>query len=255
MLRVALNNLFDRQYSVAPWIGLIGALGLLTVCAAPLTLLSSGGTAAASSAGTAVAANPGTAASLASTVATGKSPLEHTASAATKKECSFFNVLGSATVSLAIPIYRGLSSLKGRSIPLVASLCTGGLVSIVSAVGIATLLGADTSITGAMYPKSVTASIAMGITERIGVSPTLTAIFAVSTGIFGAILAPFILNALGIKVWWQRGFAIGIGAHGIGTSRAFSIHPEAGTYASLAMGMNGVVSAVAIPIIYHLFNK
>ena len=164
-------------------------------------------------------------------------------------------LLGSATVSLAIPIYRGLHSLKGRSIPLVFSLATGGLISIASAVGIATVLGADSSITGAMYPKSVTAPIAMGIAERIGVSPTLTAIFAVSTGILGAILAPFVLNALGIKAWWQRGFAIGVGAHGIGTSRAFSIHPEAGTYASLAMGLNGVISAVAVPVIYHLFNK
>ena len=163
-------------------------------------------------------------------------------------------LLGSATVSLAIPIYRGLSSLKGRSIPLIFSLMTGGLVSIFSAVNIASLLGAGSNITGAMYPKSVTAPIAMGIAERIGVSPTLTAIFAVATGILGAILAPFVLNALGMKEWWQRGFAIGIGAHGIGTSRAFSIHPEAGTYASLAMGMNGVISAVAIPIIYHLFN-
>jgi len=163
-------------------------------------------------------------------------------------------LLGSATVSLAIPIYRGLSSLKCRSIPLIFSLIAGGLVSIFSAVNIASLLGAGSSITGAMYPKSVTAPIAMGIAERIGVSPTLTAIFAVATGILGAILAPFVLNALGMKEWWQRGFAIGIGAHGIGTSRAFSIHPEAGTYASLAMGMNGVISAVAIPIIYHLFN-
>ncbi len=163
-------------------------------------------------------------------------------------------LLGSATVSLAIPIYRGLSSLKGRSIPLIFSLMTGGLVLIFSAVNIASLLGAGSNITGAMYPKSVTAPIAMGIAERIGVSPTLTAIFAVATGILGAILAPFVLNALGMKEWWQRGFAIGIGAHGIGTSRAFSIHPEAGTYASLALGLNGVISAVAIPIIYHLFN-
>ncbi|SNX29365.1 TIGR00659 family protein [Polynucleobacter meluiroseus] len=163
-------------------------------------------------------------------------------------------LLGSATVSLAIPIYRGLHSLKGRSLPLLASLIAGGGISILSAASIAKLLGANPSIIGAMYPKSVTAPIAMGIAERIGVSPTLTAIFAVITGILGAILAPFILNALGMKEWWQRGFAIGIGAHGIGTSRAFSIHHEAGTYASLAMGMNGVISAVAIPILYHLFN-
>ena len=163
-------------------------------------------------------------------------------------------LLGSATVSLAVPIYRGLSSMKGRSVPLLASLVAGGLVSIISSVNIAKLLGADANITGAMYSKSVTAPIAMGIAERIGVSPTLTAIYAVTTGILGAILAPFILNILGMKAWWQRGFAIGIGAHGIGTSRAFSIHPEAGTYASLAMGMNGIISAVAVPILYHLFN-
>ena len=163
-------------------------------------------------------------------------------------------LLGSATVSLAVPICRGLSSMKGRSIPLLASSVAGGLVSIISSVNIAKLLGADANITGAMYSKSVTAPIAMGIAERISVSPTLTAIFAVTTGILGAILAPFILNILGMKAWWQRGFAIGIGAHGIGTSRAFSIHPEAGTYASLAMGMNGIISAVAVPILYHLFN-
>ena len=164
-------------------------------------------------------------------------------------------LLGSATVSLAIPIYRGLSSLKGRSLPLLISLASGSAVSIISAVNIAKWLGADSSIIGAMYPKSVTAPIAMGIAERIGVSPTLTAIFAVATGILGAILAPFVLNGLGMKAWWQRGFAIGIGAHGIGTSRAFSIHPEAGTYASLAMGMNGILSAIAIPLLYHYINS
>ena len=148
-----------------------------------------------------------------------------------------------------------MSSLKGRSLPLLISLASGSAVSIISAVNIAKWLGADSSIIGAMYPKSVTAPIAMGIAERIGVSPTLTAIFAVATGILGAILAPFVLNGLGMKAWWQRGFAIGIGAHGIGTSRAFSIHPEAGTYASLAMGMNGILSAIAIPLLYHYINS
>lgn len=164
-------------------------------------------------------------------------------------------LLGSATVSLAIPIYRGLSSLRKRSFPLLASLLVGGGVSIVSAVGIASILGADKTIIGAMYSKSVTAPIAMGIAERIGTSPILTAIFAVITGILGSILAPYVLNSIGMKEWWQRGFAIGVGAHGIGTSRAFSVHQEAGTYASLAMGMHGIVGAVAIPALFHFFNN
>jgi len=163
-------------------------------------------------------------------------------------------LLGSATVSLAIPIYRGLNSLRKRAFPLLISLVAGGGASILSAVGIASLLGADKTILGAMYSKSVTAPIAMGIAERIGTSPTLTAIFAVITGILGSILAPYVLNSLGMKAWWQRGFAIGVGAHGLGTSRAFSINHEAGTYASLAMGLHGVVGALAIPALFHFFN-
>ena len=80
------------------------ALSILvfTGCAAPLVALSSSGTAAVSSVGAAAVANPGTAASLASTAATGKSPLEHAASAATKKECSFFNVLDSKPICIEV---------------------------------------------------------------------------------------------------------------------------------------------------------
>lgn len=158
-------------------------------------------------------------------------------------------LLGTATVSLAVPIYRGIAVLKTRLIPLMIALLCGGVVSIVSAVGIATLMGADSAIIGAFYPKSVTAPIAMGVAERLGVSPTLTAVFAVVTGILGAMLGSGILNLLGMKAWWQRGFAMGVAAHGIGTSRAFAVHPEAGTYASLAMGLHGIAGALLIPFL------
>jgi len=157
-------------------------------------------------------------------------------------------LLGTATVALAVPIYKGLGALRGRLLPLLAALAAGGAVSIASAVGIALLLGADRAIVGALWVKSVTAPIAMGVAERIGVSPTLTAVFAVSTGILGAMLARFVLDAVGSRAWWQRGFALGVASHGIGTSRAFSVSEEAGTYASLAMGLHGVLGALAIPL-------
>ena len=83
-------------------------LGLmLSGCAAPLLALSSSTTAAASSAGTAAAsvavANPSTAASILSTATTGKSPLEHAASAATKQDCNFLNALGPKPICVDIP--------------------------------------------------------------------------------------------------------------------------------------------------------
>jgi putative effector of murein hydrolase len=158
-------------------------------------------------------------------------------------------LLGTATVALAIPIYKGWETLKGRFLPLTIALFAGGLTSIVTSVVVARLFVVDDSLVRGFIAKSVTAPIAMGVAEHIGASPTLTAIFAVSTGILGAILGRFIFDGLGAKIWWQRGFAIGVAAHGIGTSRAFSVHPEAGAYASLGMGMHGIVGAVFIPLI------
>ena len=163
-------------------------------------------------------------------------------------------LLGTATVALAVPIYRGLAVLRGRIVPLALALACGALASIASAVAIAKLMGADPAILGPLFLKSVTAPIAMGVAERIHVSPTLTAVFAVTTGILGAVLARYVLDAVGARAWWQRGFALGVASHGIGTSRAFSVSEEAGTYASLAMGLHGILGAVAIPLAVWAFG-
>jgi len=163
-------------------------------------------------------------------------------------------LLGTATVALAIPIYKGFASLKSRMGMLMLALMAGGVTSVLTAVGVARALGVDDSLVRGLVAKSVTAPIAMGIAERVQASPTLTAIFAVSTGILGAVLGRYVLNALKVTAWWQRGFALGVAAHGIGTSRAFSVHPEAGAYASLGMGLHGIVGAVLIPYLAGLWG-
>jgi hypothetical protein len=92
------------------WIASLIAVGIFNLfgCAAPIAAISASGTAAASSAGSSVAAvavaNPMTATSVASTITTGKSPLEHAASAATKKECSFTNIVGPKPICEEIPV-------------------------------------------------------------------------------------------------------------------------------------------------------
>ncbi len=156
-------------------------------------------------------------------------------------------MLGTATVSLAIPIYKSWESLRGRFLVLLLALVAGGITSIATALVMANALQLDPALFGGLYAKSVTAPIAMGIAERIQVSPTLTAVYAVVTGVLGAVLGRFVMDGLKMRQWWQRGFALGVASHGIGTSRAFSVHPEAGTYASLGMGMHGVIGATVIP--------
>jgi putative effector of murein hydrolase len=77
----------------------------------------------------------------------------------------------------------------------------------------------------------------------------LTAVLVISTGIFGAVVATGVLNALKIKDYSVRGFAVGVAAHGIGTARAFQVNEEAGAFAGLAMGLNGLMTALLLPIL------
>jgi len=167
-------------------------------------------------------------------------------------------LLGTATVALAVPIYQGLTAVKGQALRTLALLSVvlvaGGGLSIASALGTAHLLGADLDIVHSLWAKSVTAPIAMGVSERIGASPTLTALFAIVTGILGAAVVTPLFNALGLKRWWVRGFTLGLAAHGIGTARAFSVNAEAGRYASLGMGLHGILGALLIPWAFGFFS-
>jgi len=156
-------------------------------------------------------------------------------------------LLGTATVALAVPLARLWSELRERALPLLLAVLLGGTASVILAVGTARLLGASDVFVASLVAKSVTAPIAVGIAEQVGGSPTLAAVFTLMTGIVGALVATPLLNALGLKDWSARGFAVGVAAHGMGTARAFSVHPRAGAYASLAMGLHGILGALLLP--------
>ena len=100
-----------------------------------------------------------------------------------------------------------------------------------------------------LAPKSVTAPVAMGIAEKIGGLPTLTAVLVVCTGILGAASARGLFDLLRIQDPTVRGFALGTAAHGIGTARAFLVSEEMGAFAGLAMGLSALFSAVALPLV------
>ncbi|MCZ7566786.1 MAG: LrgB family protein [Burkholderiales bacterium] len=161
-------------------------------------------------------------------------------------------LLGPATVALAIPLYAQLDRLKAAWLPLAGALVVGTVAAIASAVGIAWALGASATTLISIAPKSVTTPIAMGITEKLGGLPSLTAVLVVSTGILGAVMAKYVLDALAIRDHGVRGFAIGVAAHGIGTARAFQLSEQAGAFAGLGMGLNGLATAVLFPLIVWL---
>jgi predicted murein hydrolase (TIGR00659 family) len=158
-------------------------------------------------------------------------------------------VLGPATVAIAVPLFRHWGAVRRNLLPMLAALAAGTVTAIASAIGIGALLGLPKEVLVALAPKSVTAGIAMGISEQLGGEPALTAVLVITTGILGAVMVTPLMNAMRIADYAARGFAVGLASHGIGTARAFSVDPVAGTFAGIAMGLNAVLSAILIPFI------
>lgn len=162
-------------------------------------------------------------------------------------------MLGPAVVALAVPLYEHRREVRRTILPIMVALLAGATTAVVSAVGIAVALGASVETITSLAPKSVTSPIAMGIAERIGGLASLTAGLVIITGILGAIIGTPLFNGMRVKDWRARGFAMGVTAHGIGTARAFQVNAVAGTFAAIALGLNGVVTAILVPLLIVLF--
>jgi len=164
-------------------------------------------------------------------------------------------LLGPAVVGLAVPLAREWDNVKKLALPIAGSLVVGAVTAVASAVAIAHVLGASPATLSALATKSVTAPIAMGIAEHIGGVPALAAVFAVATGIVGATVGKYVLDAMRVRDWRARGFALGVAAHGIGTARAFQVNPVAGAYAGLAFGLHGALAALLLPILWGFVSS
>lgn len=162
-------------------------------------------------------------------------------------------LLGPATVALAVPLWRNRVQVRRNLAPMCAALVAGSLTAILSATAVAYALGAPLPVLASLAAKSTTAPIAMALSESIGGLPALTAVLVVSTGILGSVVVTPLMNAMRIRDFAARGFAAGVASHGIGTARAFQVSEEAGTFAGIAMGLNGALTALIFLALDLLF--
>lgn len=158
-------------------------------------------------------------------------------------------LLGPAVVALAWPIWERRSELRARGGALLMAAICGGAAAAGSAVAIGWAFGLPGDILRSLAPKSVTAPVAMGIAEQLGGIPALAAIFAVLTGIVGALSAKYLFDALAIRSRPVRGFALGTVSHGIGAARAIQVDADAGAYAGLALGLQVLLASLLIPLV------
>ncbi len=160
-------------------------------------------------------------------------------------------LLGPAVVALAWPLWLRRAEMKRRGVALVVAALAGGAAAAGSAVAMAWWMGMPADIVRSLAPKSVTAPVAMGIAERIGGVPALSAVFAVLTGMVGALSAKYLFDLLRIDAWAVRGFALGTASHGIGAARAIQVDPDAGAYAGIALGLQVLLASLLMPLVFR----
>ncbi len=164
-------------------------------------------------------------------------------------------LLGPAVVALAWPLWMRRVELRQRWGRLLVAALVGGAAATASAMALAYGLGLPHDVMLSLAPKSVTAPVAMGIAEKTGGIPALAAVFAVLTGLVGALSGKYLFAVLGIPVtpegWMARGFALGTAAHGIGAARAMQVDAGAGAYAGLALGLQVVIASLLLPLAFR----
>lgn len=163
-------------------------------------------------------------------------------------------LLGPAVVALAVPLYQRRDQILKRKLPILLGIVAGAISSIISAAGITWLLGGSHDVVLSLVAKSVTTPIAIGITEKIGGIVPLTAALVVLTGCLGAICGPEFCRLIGIRSKAAMGLAVGTAAHGIGTARMLGEDRFSGAIAGLAIGLNGLATALIVPLLWVLFG-
>jgi predicted murein hydrolase (TIGR00659 family) len=164
-------------------------------------------------------------------------------------------LLGPATVALAVPLYENRKVAFAAILPMLAALAVGSVTAIVSVVLLAEAAGLPRSVVLSLAPKSVTAGVAMGISESLHADPSLTAVAVILTGIMGAMIVTPLMNRIGTRDLRARGFAAGVAAHGLGTARAFQVDAVAGVFASIAMSLNALVTSLLVPLAVTLLVR
>lgn len=163
-------------------------------------------------------------------------------------------MLGPSVVALGYVLFEQMKYLKGNVVSILTSVFVGAIVGIISVIVIGKLMGADQSLIATLQPKSVTTPIAMGISEKNGGIPSLTAVIVVAVGIFGSIVGPAIMKVLGIESRIAKGLALGASSHGVGTAAAIQLGAVEGALSGLAIGLMGIMTAILVPVISYILS-
>ncbi|WP_454633505.1 LrgB family protein [Bradyrhizobium cenepequi] len=163
-------------------------------------------------------------------------------------------LLGPATIALAIPLARNARLVRENLHGIGLALLAGSVTSIASGVGIVWLLGGSREVALSMAPKSVTTPIAVAVSEQIGGVPALTAALAILGGILAAVVGQHMLHGLKVRDWRAKGLAAGLAGSGVAAAQIAARDELGAAFAALGIGLNGLLTAILVPVLASLFR-
>lgn len=149
-----------------------------------------------------------------------------------------------ATVCLAVPLYEQIKPLKQNFCAILLGIASGVVACLSSIFFLAMLFHFSHTMYVTILPKSITAAMAMGVSDELGGLPSLTVPVVIMTGITGHIIAEKVCKLFKIKEPIARGLAIGTASHAMGTAKAMEIGEIEGAMSSLSIAVAGILTVI-----------
>ena len=157
----------------------------------------------------------------------------------------FDSLLGYVTVLLAIPLaamdFKGLPVKRLIIIVIIAS-----VVGALLPMGLAYLFSLTHDTMLAFATRSVTTPIGLSVASLIKAPLAMANLIIIVSGLIGATLAPLLFR--NVHDDRAKGLALGLAAHAFGTVEAWQISHTAGRYAAFGLALNGLLTAVWVPL-------
>ncbi|MEE8670690.1 MAG: LrgB family protein [Heyndrickxia coagulans] len=165
------------------------------------------------------------------------------------------DLLQPAIVAFAVPLYRHFKIVRQYAVEILIGIGAGWLMAVFLSSAIATLFHFSKSLEHSIIPFTITTPIAMGVSEKIGGVPSVTAVFVILNAIIGSVMAPWLIKHLRIKNEIAHGILLGTHANGIGTSKAFELSARSGAISSVSMIIVAVISIFVTPwMVSHIIH-
>ncbi len=163
-------------------------------------------------------------------------------------------LLGPVTVALAIPLYRQIKQIMTTGIRGIWVIVIGGFMAPLIAFICLNSLEFSDPVRMSVLTKSITTPLAMDTAKMIGGLPELAAAVVVFTGIIGVMFSQMIFKLTGCKDPRAKGLALGTVSHAIGTARAHQLDAKIGAFSTMALCVNGILTAIILPVAFMLLG-